>query len=92
MVVLLQSSGVVDVGSMDVAEHDTLSSALVNVSKAEQQKSFTVKRGSEFVNKYARKDLEGEQLDGSPDNPNHLLGAFPPCIVMKKGGLNPVGL
>ena len=82
-----QSLGVVDVGSMDVAEHDALSSALINVSKVEQQKGFTVKRGSEFVNEYARKDLEGERSDGSPNNPNHLLGAFPTLYCYGKGGI-----
>jgi hypothetical protein len=86
-VVPLQSLGVVDVGGTDVAEHDALSSALVNVSKAEQQKSFAVKRGSDFVNEYARKDLEGEWSDGGPNNPNHLLGAFPTLYCYGKGGI-----
>jgi hypothetical protein len=86
-IVPLQSLGVVDVGGTDMGEHDALSSALANVSEAEQHKSFAVKRGNEFVNEYARTNLEGERTDGGPCNPNHLLGAFPTLYCYGKGGI-----
>jgi len=86
-VVPLQSLGVVDVGGTDLDERDALSSALANVSEADQRKSFAVKRGNEFVNEYARTSLEGERTDGGPSNPNHLLGAFPTLYCYGKGGI-----
>ena len=86
-VVPLQSLGVVNVGGTDLDERDTLSSALANVSEADQRKSFAVKRGNEFVNEYARTSLEGECTDGGPSNPNHLLGAFPTLYCYGKGGI-----
>ena len=70
-----------------MSERDALSSALANVSEAEQSKSFAVKRGNEFVNEYARTNSEGERTDGGPDNTNHLLGAFPTLYCYGKGGI-----
>ena len=86
-VVPLQSLGVVDVGGTDVEERDALTSALTNVSEAEQGKSFAVKRGNEFINEYARTNSEGERTDGGASNPNHLLGAFPTLYCYGKGGI-----
>src|SRR5271156_2850789 len=41
-------------------------------------KDYFVRRGSAFVNEYARVDpVSGQRYDGGPGNPNHLLGTFP---------------
>jgi hypothetical protein len=84
-VVPLQSLGVVDVGGNDVSERDALTYALANVSEKEKNKSFAIKRGNQFVNEYPRVDSEGSRTDGGPDNPNHLLGAFPTLYCYGKG-------
>lgn len=86
-VVPLQSLGVVDVGGNDVSEGDALTYALANVSQQEKGKSFAIKRGNQFVNEYARTDPQGSRTDGGPDNPNHLLGAFPTLYCYGKGGI-----
>lgn len=48
---------------------------------------FIIRRGSAFVNEYARKDpMTGERNDGGPSNPNHLLGSFPTLFPYGRGG------
>ncbi|KAG2158960.1 uncharacterized protein EDB93DRAFT_1237748 [Suillus bovinus] len=40
---------------------------------------YTIKYDSNFVNKYPRRNTLGEHTTGEPNNPNHLLEAFP-CL------------
>jgi|SRR5882762_1364654 hypothetical protein len=86
-VIPLQSLGVVDVGATDVADRDILANALANVSTADIKKGYAIRRGSQFVNEYPRTDSSGKRTDGGPDNPNHLLGAFPCLFPYGKGAV-----
>jgi hypothetical protein len=46
-----------------------------------------IRRGSAFVNEYARVDsLTGQRNDGGPGDPNHLLGTFPTLFPFGMGG------
>ena len=83
----LQSLGVVDVGASDVAERDVFAHALANMSQTEMKTAYAVKRGSQFVNEYPRTNVDGRRTDGGPDDPNHLMGAFPVLYPYAKGGL-----
>ena len=83
----LNSLGVIDVGATDVADQDVLANALANVSRLELGNSYAVQRGSAFVNEYARTDINGQHSDGGPEDPNHLLGAFPTLLPYGKGGI-----
>lgn len=82
----LQALGVIDVGATDVPDSDLLAHALANTTNA-PPKSFQIRRGSAFVNEYARTDDETQQrTDGGPNNPNHLLGTFPVLFPYGMGG------
>jgi len=84
-VVPLQSLGVVDVGGTDLDERDALSSALANVSEADQRKSFAVKRGNEFVNEYARERVW--KVNAPMEGPVTLTiyWCFPYAVLLRKG-------
>jgi hypothetical protein len=86
-VVPLTSLGVVDVGGTDVADRDVLANALANISQSELRESYAIRRGSAFVNEYARTDASGRRSDGGPEDPSHLLGAFPTLLPYGKGGI-----
>jgi hypothetical protein len=49
---------------------------------------YAYRRGSQFVNKYARTRDDGTQYEGDPENPNHLLGCFPTLFPYGKGALS----
>lgn len=62
--------------------------ALANATDKERVKGFAVKRGSQFVNEYGRRDEETEEfINGGTSNPNHLYGAFPLLFPYGEGGL-----
>jgi len=82
----LHSLGVVDVAATDVNENEMLAHALTNITRAEKNNGWAIKRSSDFVNEYPRKNEEGVLSDGSVDNPNHLLGSFPCLFPYGKGG------
>ena len=82
----LQSLGVVDVAATEVTENEILAHALENVSREDKQEAWAVKRSSDFVNEYARRNEEGECFEGTPENPNHLLGSFPCLFPYGHGG------
>lgn len=83
----LQSLGVIDVTGASIPDKDILAHALANASNDERTKGFAVKRGSEFVNEYARRDEEnGEFTDGGTTNPNHIYGSFPVDFPFAAGG------
>ena len=63
-----------------------LAHALENVSQEDKQGGWAVKRSSDFVNEYARQNEDGERFEGTPENPNHLLGSFPCLFPYGHGG------
>lgn len=61
--------------------------ALANVSSRECMKAFAIKRSSQFVNEYGRRDeLTEEFINGGTSDPNHLYGAFPKLFPYGEGG------
>lgn len=76
-----------DVNGSRVSETDMMAHALANASDHERLKAFAVKRGTQFVNEYARRDdLTEEFINGGTSNPNHLYGAFPKLFPYGEGG------
>ncbi|KAJ7266935.1 hypothetical protein B0H12DRAFT_1200858 [Mycena haematopus] len=86
-VIPMQAHGVVDVHGHSVPDSELLAHALSNVTGAAVQGSFYIRKSSAFVNEYPRRDEQGERYDGGPENPNHLLGAFPVLFPYGMGGL-----
>lgn len=61
--------------------------ALSNTASEENGNSFYVRRGSAFINEYARVDpISKQRYDGGPSNANHLLGSFPTLFPYGLGG------
>lgn len=84
----LQSLGVIDVTGASIPDKDILAHALANASKPERSRGYAVKRGSDFVNEYGRRDPEtSEFTDGGTTDPNHLYGSFPTKFPFACGGL-----
>ena len=75
-----------DVAATEVAENEVLAHALQNVTRSDKATTWVVKRSSDFVNEYPRRDATGHLSDGSSDNPNHLLGCFPCLFPYGLGG------
>ncbi|KAG1873908.1 hypothetical protein F4604DRAFT_1925483 [Suillus subluteus] len=82
-VIPIQAHGVIDAEATLLSNQDVLANALANTSSAE---SYVVQHGSGFVNEYARRDATGMLYAGTPDDPNHLLGAFPCLFPYGLGG------
>jgi hypothetical protein len=82
----LQSLGVVDVAGTNVQDNDVLAHALQNVARSDKEQGWAVKRSTDFVNEYPRRDSDGNVTDGFGDNPNHLLGCFPCLFPYGQGG------
>ncbi|KAF8800257.1 hypothetical protein BYT27DRAFT_7217172 [Phlegmacium glaucopus] len=86
-VVPLAHLGVVDVDGVEVTESELMAHALSNCSQARQEEDYMIRRGSVFVNEYARVDpLTGQRNDGGPSDANHLLGSFPTLFPFGRGG------
>ncbi|KAG1823893.1 uncharacterized protein BJ212DRAFT_1476746 [Suillus subaureus] len=73
-VVPIQAHGIIDTEAMLLSNQDVLANALANTSSVE---SYVVEHGSGFVNEYACHNATSVLYAGTPDDPNHLLGAFP---------------
>lgn len=82
----MQSLGVVDVDGGEISTSELMSHALSNSGLNQNPDDFTIKRGSAFINEYARTDSSGQRTDGGPSNPNHLLGCFPTLFPYGLGG------
>ena len=82
----LNSLGVVDIDGIDISESELMAHALSNSVDKTGTEDFHVKRGSTFINEYARIDAEGQRTDGGLSNPNHLLGCFPTLFPYGLGG------
>ncbi len=72
----LHSLGVVDVAATEITENEILAHVLANVTHAEKMEGWAIKQSSDFVNEYPRRTENGVLSNGSPENPNHLLGSF----------------
>ena len=71
----------------DISSTEIMAHALVNSTTETISGDYSIKRGSAFVNEYARTDpVTGLRNDGGPSNPNHLLGSFPTLFPYGKGG------
>ena len=85
--------GVVDVDGIDIAERELMGHALANAvstagnpESSEIDERYVYQRGSRFVNEYGRTRADGSLFEGTPDDPNHLLGCFPTLFPYGKGG------
>lgn len=78
---------VVDVNGLDVATDELLYHGIQNTffNKVPEPK-YLYQRGTKFVNEYGRRDDDGNLFDGTNDNPNHLMGAFPYLFPYGVGG------
>lgn len=86
-IIPVQSTGIIDINGMDISDQELMAHALANSALTMAPEDFTVRRGSAFVNEYARVDpVTKQRNDGGPSNPNHLLGCFPTLFPYGKGG------
>ncbi|KAF8803392.1 hypothetical protein BYT27DRAFT_7214713 [Phlegmacium glaucopus] len=86
-VLALLHLGVVDIDGVDVTETELMAHALANCAQARREEDYMIRRGSAFVNEYARVDPStGQQNDGGPSDANHLLGCFPTLFPYGQGG------
>jgi hypothetical protein len=77
-VLSLSPLGVVDIDGVGVTDTELMAHALANCSQLIREEDYVIRRGSAFVNEYARVDpLTGQMNDGGPGDANHLLGTFP---------------
>ena len=83
----LSHLGVVDVDGLEVTERELMAHAFANCAQLLREEDYMIRRGSAFVNEYARVDpLTGQRNDGGPGDPNHLLGTFPTLFPYGLGG------
>lgn len=83
----LSHLGVVDVDGLEVTDSELMAHALSNCAQFLREEDYMIRRGSAFVNEYARVDsLTGQRNDGGPGDPNHLLGTFPTLFPFGMGG------
>jgi hypothetical protein len=86
-VIPLSHLGVVDIDGVDVTDSELMAHALANCSEVRQEEDYMIRRGSAFVNEYARVDpLTSQRNDGGPSDANHLLGTFPTLFPYGQGG------
>ncbi|KAF8809982.1 hypothetical protein BYT27DRAFT_7209905 [Phlegmacium glaucopus] len=79
--------GVVNVDGVEVTDSELLAHALANCCEGRQEEDYMIRRGSAFVNEYARIDpITGQRNDGGPSDANHLLGSFPTLSPFGQGG------
>jgi hypothetical protein len=83
----LSHLGVVDIDGIEVTDGELMAHALANCAQLIQEEDYMIRRGSAFVNEYARVDpVTGQRNDGGPGDPNHLLGTFPTLFPFGQGG------
>lgn len=88
----IQSYGVVDAEGTSISNRELMAHALHNATSSDadcrHNETYAVKRGSAFVSEYPRVNpTSGETWQGTPEDPNHLLGAFPTLFPYGEGGL-----
>lgn len=74
-----------DPGVSDLDERHILAQAFANATFSTEE-TYAVRRGGTFVCEYARRDNQGQLTVGEPEDPNHLLGAFPWLFPYAMGG------
>ena len=83
----LSHLGAVDIDGVEVTDTELMAHALTNCSQVIQEEDYMIRRGSAFVNEYARVDLTtGLRNDGGPGDANHLLGTFLTLFSFGLGG------
>ena len=86
-IVPIHSMGVVDIDGSDISTTEIMAHALANSTREFSSDDYSIRRGSAFVNEYARTDpVTGLRTDGGPSNPNHLMGCFPTLFPYGMGG------
>jgi hypothetical protein len=86
-VVAMSHLGVVDVDGAEITEGELMAHALANAAQQMHEEDYMIRRGSAFVNEYARVDpVTGQRNDGGPSDANHLLGTFPALFPYGQGG------
>lgn len=83
-----------DVEGLQIPEKDLMAHALLNSIISNDQldvglditERYAYRRGSQYINEYARTREDGMQYAGDPGNPNHLLGSFPTLFPYGMGG------
>lgn len=81
----LQALGVIDAEGNDLENSELMAHAMANTATSSHA-DFAVKRGSDHVNEYGRRDDAGILTAGTSDDANHLLGAFPCLFPYGMGG------
>jgi hypothetical protein len=61
----LSHLGVVDIDGVDISDSELMAHALVNCTQIGQE-DYIIRRGSAFVNEYARVDLLGDTMHPHP--------------------------
>jgi hypothetical protein len=86
-VLTLSPLGVLDIDGVSVTDTELMAHALANCSQLIREEDYMIRRGSAFVNEYARVDpVTGQRNDGGPGDANHLLGTFPTLFPYGLGG------
>ncbi|KAJ3568696.1 hypothetical protein NP233_g5549 [Leucocoprinus birnbaumii] len=86
-VIPIHALGTIDVTGCTIPDAELMAHALANTAEGHSGRDLQIRRGSAFVNEYARTDpITGERTDGGPSNPNHLLGSFPWLFPYGCGG------
>ena len=76
-----------DIDAFQVTDSELMAHALANCSQLIQDEDYLIRRGSTFVNEYARVDPStGQRSAGGPSDANHLLGTFPTLCPYGEGG------
>lgn len=79
--------GVIDVDGNDISSTEIMVHVLTNSTTEQNTGDYAIRRGSAFVNEYARIDaVTGLRNDGGSGNPNHLLESFPTLFPYGMGG------
>ncbi len=77
----------VDVEGCDISSTEIMAHAFANSIREHHTEDYIIRRGSAFVNEYARTDtVTGLRNDSGPSNPNHLMGCFLTLFPYGKGG------
>ena len=65
----------VDATGLDILDKQLMTLALESLSTSDLNSGQAVKHGSEFVNEFPRKDVDGHDYAGTIDDPNIWLAS-----------------
>lgn len=77
----------VDATGLDILDKQLMTLALESLSTSDLNSGQAVKHGSESVNEFPRKDVDGHDYAGTIDNPNIWLASFPALFPYGMGGI-----